>query len=174
MRLLHGALVAIAASLALAAALAEGSAPAPDFMTAPDLAARIMRREPLRVFDLRSREEFDRFHVASAQHVTIGALRREPPPAGSQVVLYANGTTRAARAWTIAQERGAEAFVLRGGVQDWFVRVYEPRLAVDATAAERAEFERAVPVSRFFGGKPRVDVLRSQLLAAASIRRRGC
>jgi rhodanese-related sulfurtransferase len=174
-RRVHFALAVVAAALAGAAALAEGSAGTPRFISATDLAARIMRREPsLRVFDLRSRDEFDRFHVAGASHVTVGALRREPLPRDATVVLYANGLARASRAWRIAEDRSAEAFVLRGGAQEWFVRVYEPRLAVDATAEERTAFEQAVPLSRFFGGKPLVDVPRSQLLAAATLRRRGC
>ena len=175
MRRVHLALAVVAATLAGAAALAEGSAGSPRFMSATDLAGRIMRREPdLHVFDLRSRDEFDRFHVAGASHVTLTALTREPLPRDATVVLYGNGHSRAARAWRAVPEGTAEAFVLRGGVQEWFVRVYEPRLAVDATAGERAAFEQAVPLSRFFGGKPQVDVPRSQLLAAATLRRRGC
>jgi rhodanese-related sulfurtransferase len=169
------ALALMAAVLATAAVLVEGSPMPPRFISAPDLAARIMRRDPaLRIFDLRSAAEFDRFHVASAQQLSPSSLRHEPLPPGGTVVLYGNGETRATRAWAVARDRGADAFVLRGGVREWFVRVYEPRLATDATPAERAEFEQAARYSRFFGGKPLMDVPREQLLAAATIRRRGC
>jgi uncharacterized protein len=169
------ALALIAAALAVGAIVADGSSAPPRFITAPDLASRIMRRDPaLRIFDLRSAAEFERFHVASAQQLSPSLLRREPLPPNWTVVLYGNGESRASRAWTIARDRGADAFVLRGGVRQWFTRVYEPRLATDATEAERAEFEQAARFSRFFGGKPQVDVPRSLLLAAATIRRRGC
>jgi rhodanese-related sulfurtransferase len=169
------ALALVAAVLATAAVLADGSAPPPRFISVPDLAARIMGRDPaLRIFDLRSTAEFERFHVAGARQLAPSLLRREPLSPGETVVLYGNGESRAARAWAVVRDRGADAFVLRGGVREWFIRVYEPRLATDATPAERAEFEQAVRVSRFFGGRPLVDVARDQLLAAATIRRRGC
>jgi hypothetical protein len=74
------------------------------------------------------------------------------------------------------------------------VRIHEPRLAIDATDRERADFEQAVRFSRFFGGRPQIDVPRAQiptgywtgdtgrqpptleatLLAVTAIRRRGC
>jgi rhodanese-related sulfurtransferase len=169
------ALALVAALLAAAAVLVEGSSPSPRFISAHDLASRIIRRDPtLRIFDLRSVAEFERFHVASARQMSLPVLRREPLPPDATVVLYGNGEARPARGWMIARDRGADAFVLRGGVREWFIRVYEPRLAADATPPERAEFERAAPFSRFFGGKPLVDVTRDQLLAAAVIRRRGC
>ena len=169
------ALAFIAAALAVGAVVADRSSETPRFISAPDLASRIMRRDPaLRIFDLRSAAEFERFHVAGAQQLSPSLLRREPLPPNWTVVLYGNGESRAAQAWTIARDRGADAFVLRGGVREWFTRVYEPRLAMDATPAERSEFEQAARFSRFFGGKPQVDVPRNLLLAAATIRRRGC
>jgi len=84
--------------------------------------------------------------------------------------------------------------VLREGVSEWLGRVHEPRLAVDATPEERAQFDRAAAMSRFFGGVPLAGVPRSEvpsgywtgaprtdeLLEAAAlqsvalIRRRGC
>jgi hypothetical protein len=39
----------------------------------------------------------------------------------------------------------------------------EPRLAIDATATERAEFARAEVHSRFFGGLPRSSVPRAEV-----------
>ena len=147
----------------------------PRSIAATDLAERIMRRDAtLRVFDLNSPVDFERFHIAGATHTTLRAVEREALPADSIVVLYANNLAHATRAWHAVNGRVADAFVLRGGIQEWFVRVYEPRLAVDATPVERVEFERAERLSRFFGGQPQRDVTREQLLAAAVVRRRGC
>jgi hypothetical protein len=39
----------------------------------------------------------------------------------------------------------------------------EPRLAIDATDAERQEFARAEVQSRFFGGQPRSSVPRAEI-----------
>ena len=134
-----------------------------------------MQRDPaVRVFDLRSPAEFERFHVAGARQLTPSALRHEPLPSGTTVVLYGNGDARAARASAIVRDRGVDALVLRGGVREWFVRVYEPRLTLNATTVERAEFERAVRFSRFFGGTPLVEVSRTQSVAVPILRGRGC
>jgi rhodanese-related sulfurtransferase len=215
--IIHRGLAVVAATLACAAFIVDGSSGSmaaaradraiPRFITAPELAARIMARDPdLRIFDLRSHVEYARFHVPSATRATIGDLTRDPFPPTVTAVLYANTLTHATRAWARLSERGLRdeerrrgvpedrVFILRGGLYEWIARVHEPHLAVDATDAERAEFDRAVRLSRFFGGLPRQDVPRSEiptgywtgadgsdrralqatLLAVAAIRRRGC
>jgi rhodanese-related sulfurtransferase len=201
---IHRTLALVAAALGCAAWLVDGwpggveaaTTSAPRFIAAPDLAARIIGRDPaLRLFDLRSHAEFERFHVPGAAHATVRGLTRRPLPAGTTVVLYGNTVTHATRAWTrLDDRRRREVLVLRGGLFEWIARVHEPRLAVDATEAERAEFVRALPLSRFFGGQARENVPRAEvptgywtgtvesdhrtvqatLLAVAAIRRRGC
>jgi hypothetical protein len=54
-------------------------------------------------------------------------------------------------------------FFLREGLFEWLARVREPRLAVDATARERADFVRAREMSRFFGGVAREGVPRAEV-----------
>jgi hypothetical protein len=116
-------------------------------------------------------------------------------PADATVVLYADGGSNAARAWMLLRTLGHHrVLVLREGVSEWIGRVLEPRLASDATAAERAAFARAAAASRFFGGDPLAGVPRADVptgywtgiqrngqqpagkskRAIASIRRRGC
>ena len=174
---------------------ASGGDVSPSFISAPELAARIVERDPrLRVFDLRSRPEFDRFHVPGAVHATLRDLTRGPVPGDATAVIYAQQSDRARRGWTQLRERNVrEVLVLRGGLYEWIVRIHEPRLAIDATADERSEFEQAARFSRFFGGAahedvPRADVpvgywtggddnargMEATLLAVAAIRRRGC
>jgi hypothetical protein len=85
---------------------------------------------------------------------------------------------------TKLRSRGDDASVLEGGVGAWIDEVLEPRLYLDATAADTAAYRRAVPVSRYFGGQPRASVPRpvddgskpaeGAAEAAARIRRRGC
>ena len=197
------AMALVAAALACAAILVDrsGAAPAagramPRFISAPELAARIMRRDPaLRVFDLRPRADYERFHVPGAAHATVRSLARDTLPSPVTAVLYAHTLPHATRASARLNERGVrDVSILRGGLYEWIARIHEPRLAADATAAERAEFEQALLWSRFFGGRPLEDVPRSQvpsgywtgsrdgddrslettLLAVAAIRRRGC
>jgi len=173
---LHGALACAAAVLGLAAAAADaGSADVTrlaaditaerDHISAPDLADRIMRQDgSLQVIDLRPRADFDAFHVPTATHSTLDALVHTTFPAGASIVLYSEGGTHSAQAWMLLRLRGyRDVTFLREGIYEWMARVVEPRLAVDATAGERAAFARADVHSRYFGGLPRAGVPRSDV-----------
>jgi rhodanese-related sulfurtransferase len=166
------------------------------FISALDLAERIMRGErDLQVFDLRPREAFEQFHIPGARQASAERFVDEPLVAATSVVVY--GDTRASivdAMRVLGRRNHRNVLVLREGVYEWLSRVQEPRLAVDATPAERAEFARAAEMSRFFGGVPRSGVTRDEVppgywtgspradelltaaavTAVAAIRRRGC
>jgi rhodanese-related sulfurtransferase len=203
---LHGTLAAAAAVLALGAALVDArsadtrvttasAAPAVDYVSAIDLAERIARADgDVRVIDVRSEAEFAQFHVPTAIRMTPADLAASTLPPDAAAVLYSDDDGRALEAWMLLRLRGhRNAFVLREGLYEWIARVHEPRLATGATEDERAEFERAAALSRFFGGFPRADVPRAEVpvgywnapaagvrtpertaSAVAAIRRRGC
>jgi rhodanese-related sulfurtransferase len=208
---LHRVLAGLAATFGLAAALVDAK-PAVDaaslaaeieaerdHISAPALADRIMRGDQtLRLFDLRSRAEYDEFHIPTAAHATLDDLSRVPLARDATVVVYSEGSAHAAQAWVLLRLRGVRnVYFLREGVYEWIARVREPRLAIDPTPAERAEFDRAVVLSRFFGGEARTSVPRSEVpdgywtasaqtgnatrdtstraaQAIANVRRRGC
>jgi rhodanese-related sulfurtransferase len=175
----RGALAIVAATLGLAAAVA-GSRPAVDasqlaleieaerdHITAPELAERIMRQDPmLHLVDLRTRSEYDQFHIPTATHATLEALARHALPTNASIVLYSEGGVHSAQAWVLLRLRGhRDVRFLREGIYEWLARVMEPRLAVDATPVERADFVRAEEQSRFFGGQPRSSVARTDVPA---------
>ena len=202
---LHRALAIVAALLAVAAGVVDHRPlehqagdvlPGARSISAPELAERIMRRDPdLRVFDLRPRVSFDQFHIPSADHVTAENLAGLPLAAQASLVLYGDRRATIEEALRVLRARNqSDVRVLREGMYEWVSRVQEPRLAVDATPAERDEFDRAASMSRFFGGVPLAGVPRAdvpqgywtgvarteELLVAAAvnsvgaIRRRGC
>jgi rhodanese-related sulfurtransferase len=203
---LHATLAAVAGVLALGAALVDARpsetrnptiAPVADvdYMSALDLAERIARGDgSVRVVDMRSATEYAQFHIPTSVHMTAADLAAAALPPDAAVVLYSDDDGRAIEGWMLLRLRGhRHVFVLREGLYEWIARVHEPRLAADATPAERAEFERAAALSRFFGGFPRADVPRAEIpagywnttasgartpertaSAVAAIRRRGC
>jgi rhodanese-related sulfurtransferase len=190
----------LGAALALVAGLAAVGAGVIDrplpFISAPELAGRIMGREDgLRVIDLRPQPAFEQFHVPGARHASTEDLAALPIAPPASLVLYGDGRAVLADALGVLRGRGQRDIrVLREGMYEWLSRVQEPRLALDATPAERDEFERAAALSRFFGGVPRAGVSRDEvpqgywtgrprseelLMTAAlqsvvAIRRRGC
>jgi rhodanese-related sulfurtransferase len=182
---LHRAFALLAAALAVAAWRAEPARHV-DEISAPELADRIVGQDAgLRVFDLRSRQEFDQLHVGGATHMILDDLRQLRLPPSARIVLYANDDDRATQGGELLRARGYHnVVILREGIYAWIAGVLEPRLPTDATPEERATFDRAAQLSRFFGGMPRSGVSRSELAASdrhafvrqavAGIRRRGC
>jgi rhodanese-related sulfurtransferase len=173
----HGALALVATVLGLAAAVVDGR-PAVDasqlameieaerdHITAPELAERIMRQDPtLRLVDLRPRGAYDQLRIPTASHATLEELTRQSLPRDASIVLYSEGGVHSAQAWVLLRLRGhRDVRFLREGIYEWLALVMEPRLAVDATAAERAAFARAEEQSRFFGGQPRSSVPRADV-----------
>jgi rhodanese-related sulfurtransferase len=166
-----------------------------DHMSAVALAESIVDGRRPRVFDLRSAQDFEAFHVPSATHATLEELAALELPRATPIVVYADKASRAAQASLLLRRRGyRQASFLREGIYEWIVRVQEPQLPVDATEAERRDFEHRAALSRFFGGQSHLDVPRADLasgywtagsdevrrepmetsLMVAAIRRRGC
>jgi rhodanese-related sulfurtransferase len=202
---IHDALIGAAVVLAAAAAAADTTpisagvaladiAHERDHITAVELAEQIIARHPPRILDLRSDAEFRAFHIPTAEHASLESLAALNLPRTEPVVLYSEGAPHAAQAWVLLRMRGLERVsFLREGLYEWIALVQEPRLAIDATAAERTDFDRRAAMSHYFGGQPHVDVPRSELPVGywsagepargtatpttslvASIRRRGC
>ena len=152
-------MIALHRTLALAAMIRRRAAASesmgPEWTTAVALAERIKAGQPTQVLDLRSAEEFQRFHVPSAVPATLGDLIELPSPRSASIVVY--GDDRAGRTSLGAASDSGYRHVayLRQGLYEWIARVHEPALPVDATPAERAEFDRLAALSRYFGGQPR-------------------
>jgi rhodanese-related sulfurtransferase len=158
-----------------------------DHVTAVELATWIKDRRPgLRVIDVRSAAEFDKYHVPTAERIALDALVTTPFTDRETVVLYSDGGAHAAQGWVFLRARGhRQVYFLRGGLADWLDEVMNPTLASDATPEACAAFERVAATSRYFGGTPHreTDAERTARTgsprptvdeAVARMRRRGC
>jgi rhodanese-related sulfurtransferase len=130
-------------------------------VTAIDVARWLRDPRPaLRVLDVRSRSDFDAYHVPGAEHAPLAQLSHREWTRESIVVLYAEDDARAARAGRLLRARGADTVhVLRGGLRGWIEQIAEPRLAAlpsSATPAEQRERRTQLDLSRYFGGTPLV------------------
>jgi len=140
-------------------ALARTVAREEDHVTALELAQWIKDRHPgLHVLDVRSAEEFDRYHLPTAERLALDSVAAVPFRADDTLVLYSEGGAHAAQAWVFLRALGyRNVYFLRGGLYEWLEQVMNPTLA-DTTAAARDAFARAAPLSRYFGGVPRRDI----------------
>jgi rhodanese-related sulfurtransferase/uncharacterized membrane protein YedE/YeeE len=147
------------------AALARAVANEEDHVSAPTLAGWIRNDRPgLRVIDIRSPAEFDAMHIPTAVNMSVESAAAIVAPLNTPIVLYSEGGTHAAQLWFMLRARGySKVFFLREGMYEWVSRVMSPKLAVDATPEEIAQYREVVELSRYFGGVPRRDVPRSEV-----------
>ena len=96
-----------------------------DHVTATELAGWIKdRRSGLRVIDVRSAEDYDSFHIPTAERVPIDSLVAARLAPGETIVLYSEGGPHAAQAWVFLRALGYEkVYFLRGGAYEWIEQI---------------------------------------------------
>lgn len=144
-----------------------------DHVTATELAGWIKdRRSGLRVIDVRSAEDYDNFHIPTAERVPIDSLVATHFSPSETIVLYSEGGPHAAQAWVFLRALGYEkVYFLRGGAYEWIEQILSPTLPIGASAKDSAAFDSTAALSRYFGGTPRRGVT-SVIDDALSIPRR--
>jgi rhodanese-related sulfurtransferase len=130
-----------------------------DHVTPSELAGWIVQgRSDYRLIDLRAGSDYAAYHIPTAENVTVAALPDFPFLRNEKIVLYSDGGIHAAQAWMLMQAQGYRAvYTVLGGLEGWKDDVLYPVLPAQASVADRARFERAVALSRFFGGEPRAE-----------------
>jgi len=131
-----------------------------DHVTATELAGWIKdRRAGLRVIDVRSAEDYDNFHIPTAERVPIDSLVAARFSPSETIVLYSEGGPHAAQAWVFLRALGYEkVYFLRGGAYEWIEQIISPTLPIGASAKDSAAFEATAALSRYFGGIPQRGV----------------
>ncbi len=130
-----------------------------DHVTPSELAGWIVQgRSDYRLVDLRTESDYAAYHIPTAENVTVAALPEFPFQRTEKIVLYSDGGIHAAQAWMLMLAQGYRAvYTVLGGLEGWKDEVLYPALAAQASGVERARFERAAALSRFFGGEPRAE-----------------
>jgi len=128
-----------------------------DHATAAELAGWIIEgRNDYRLIDIRAPEAYAEYHIPTAENLTLSVLSDEPFSPTEKVVLYSDGGIHASQAMMLLWARGrSNTYMLLGGLEAWKDEVLFPVAPSSATPQERAAFERAIQVARFFGGQPR-------------------
>ncbi len=127
-----------------------------DHVLVGDLAAWIVEgRSDYRLIDLRSEGEYARYHIPTAENITLSALPDAGLSPNEKIVLYSDGGIHAYQAWMLMRAKGfSRIYTMKGGLDEWKDQVLFPSLPEKATPAEAARFERVAALSRFFGGAP--------------------
>lgn len=131
-----------------------------DHVAATELAGWIKSRRPgLRVVDVRSADDYEAFHVPSAERIPIDSLASARFSPDETIVLYSEGGPHAAQGWVFLRALGyKKVYFLRGGVYEWIEQIVSPTLPIGAPAKDSIAFDSVAALSRYFGGTPKRGV----------------
>lgn len=123
------------------------------FISPEEVADRIVKKDPsLQIIDVRSKDEYEKFHIQGAINIPITDLLS---PDYSAIldqdikmnVFYSNGTITANQAWMITRQLGYNNnYVLEGGLNYWFESILSPKKPESTSSDEefaRYDFRKA-------------------------------
>ncbi len=120
-----------------------------------ELAEKIKSREPIRLIDLRSTEEYNEFHLPGAENMEPGDFLSIPDIDEYRVVFYAGDDSLAADLWKqLPGDIRRKTNILYGGAGDWFDRLLYPKIPLDTSTEDSLLVEQIKGLSKFYGGQP--------------------
>jgi len=130
------------------------------FVTADVVADMIIKKDPaLRLIDVRSQEEFEKFSLPGAINIpAANLLSAEYADILNQDfkmnVLYSNGTLASNEAWMITRQLGYENnYVLEGGLNYWFDAILNPQKPASTNPDEEfAKYDFRKSAGQALGG----------------------
>ena len=137
--------------------LLTGVARGEDHVTPGELAAWIVEgRNDYRLVDVRDEKAFAEYHIPTAENVPLATVTDGALGRTDRIVLYGDGGIHAAQAWMVLKGKGyTQVYTLLEGLDAWKDEVLFPVMPQSPTPEEKARFERAAQVAKFFGGQPR-------------------
>lgn len=135
---------------------------------APDAVAdMIINKDPsLRLIDVRSQDEFEKYSLPGAINIPLTALLSEEyTDILHQDILmnifYSNGTITANEAWMITRQLGyMNNFVLEGGLNYWFEAILNPEKPASTSPDEEfARYDFRKSASQALGGGLNVQTI---------------
>ena len=112
------------------------------------------KREGYRLIDLRTKEEFDQYHIPGAEHITLPELLEMKFRKNETLVIYSEGGIHSAQAMFLLWTKGyTGVFMLKGGIAAWEADVLHKG---DAPATKRPHTPDSLSVPRTLPKKPQL------------------
>ncbi|MCZ7603424.1 MAG: rhodanese-like domain-containing protein [Melioribacteraceae bacterium] len=115
-------------------------------------------RVDYRLVDLRDEEAFKEYFIPTAVNIQTSKLLESNLMRNQKILLYCEDNIKAAQGWFILKANNYKGvYILDGGVDSWKDEILFPSISTNASPEEKAEFDKIVEVSKFFGGSPQVS-----------------
>lgn len=114
-------------------------------------------RVDYRLVDLRDEEAYKEYFIPTAVNIPTSKLMESNLMRNQKILLYCEDNIRAAQGWFILKANNYKGvYILNGGVDSWKDEILFPTISENASTEEKAEFDKMVEVSKFFGGSPQI------------------
>lgn len=145
------------------------------FVTPETVADMIVNKDPLlRLIDVRSQEEFEKFSLPGAVNIPLTDLLSDQyadilNQDISMNIFYSNGSLNANQAWMITRQLGyTNNYVLEGGLNYWFNTILNPQKPVSTSSDEEfAKYDFRKSAGQALGGGGVVQTEQNQTAASA-------
>ncbi|KUG25015.1 hypothetical protein ASZ90_005153 [hydrocarbon metagenome] len=114
-------------------------------------------RVDYRLVDLRDEEAYKEYFIPTAVNIPTSKLMESNLMRNQKILLYCEDNIRAAQGWFILKANNYKSvYILNSGVDSWKDEILFPTISENASTEEKAEFDKMVEVSKFFGGSPQI------------------
>jgi len=145
------------------------------FVTPETVADMIVNKDPLlRLIDVRSQEEFEKFSLPGAVNIPLTDLLSEQytdilHQDVMMNIFYSNGSLNANEAWMITRQLGySNNYVLEGGLNYWFDTILNPQKPVSTSSDEEfAKYDFRKSAGQALGGGGVVQTEQNQSASSA-------
>lgn len=129
-----------------------------EIINVKDLADWIIEgRVDYRLVDLRDEEAYKEYFIPTAVNIPTSKLLESNLMRNQKILLYCEDNIKAAQGWFILKANNYKGvYILDGGVDAWKDEILFPKISENTSPEEKAEFDKMVEVSKFFGGSPQV------------------
>jgi sulfur-carrier protein adenylyltransferase/sulfurtransferase len=146
------------------------------YLTPDVVADMIIKKDPaLRLIDVRSQDEFEKFSLPGAVNIPAADLLSDQYSdiLNQDVrmnVFYSNGTVEANEVWMVTRQLGyTNNYVLEGGLNYWFDTVLNPQKPSSASPDEEfAKYDFRKSAGMALGGGDAVQIIETRTSSAAA------
>jgi rhodanese-related sulfurtransferase len=108
--------------------------------------------------DLRNEDEYNQYFIPTAINIPLVQLPESDLLRNQKIILYSEDDVNAAQGWFILKSKNFKGvYILDGGLKNWQEEVLFPKLALNASKDEIAQFEKVKEISKYFGGSAQTD-----------------
>ncbi|MDZ7623042.1 MAG: rhodanese-like domain-containing protein [Ignavibacteriaceae bacterium] len=105
--------------------------------------------------DVRDEDQYSQYFIPTAINIPLPELPESDLLRNQKIILYSDDDVNSAQAWFILKSKNFNGvYLLDGGLKKWQEEVLFPKLAVNASKEEIAQFEKVIEMSKYFGGVP--------------------